>query len=315
MPGLLVRATRVAADRPERKLGVEIFAPGVITTGAYELTTTFAKDGNTALWTVSTPAYGRWLSILESRRRNGRWSTPTVASFAGRWIDADPMFTEDGSRLFFLSRRPMSGDTPERGYRIWYVDRVANGWGTPMALPAAVNNSDMHYVMPVRSGAIYVASVRPDSRNQADVYRIPFVNGAWTEPENVGATVNSADHWDTTPYVSPDESWMIFASRGRPGQIGELDLFISFRENGAWTTPLLLPAPINGVAREYCPIVSPDGRWLYFTSERGFFDSQRSSAVPHAELRRALSEPGNGLGDVYRTSLSELLAWARENRR
>ena len=38
-------------------------------------------------------------------------------------------------------------------------------------------------------------------------------------------------------------------------------------ENGAWTTPRLLPAPINSDEYEYGPWVA-DG-WLYFTSHRG----------------------------------------------
>jgi Tol biopolymer transport system component len=39
--------------------------------------------------------------------------------------------------------------------------------------------------------------------------------------------------------------------------------------NGAWTTPVHLPAPINGPGYEYGPSVSPDGRTLYYNSERG----------------------------------------------
>lgn len=310
---MLAMSAAAAAQRQE--FDVELVLPGIISTGMYELPPTFSRDGGTALWSVSTPSYGRWLAILEATRHNGKWSKPKVASFSGKWIDADPFFTPDGSRLFFLSRRPLVRDAAqsESGYRIWYVDKAKNGWGTPVALPAHINNSDMHYVAPVSSGALYIAGIRADSKNQADIYYVPFENGAWLEPRNLGPIVNGADHWDTTPYVAPDESYLIFASRGRQGAVGELDLYISLRTSEGWSAPRALPQPINTRLREFCPIVSPDGEWLYFSSDRGFVGDAVPKPQTYAEMQRLLHSPGNGLGDVYRVRMSTVLEWARRN--
>ena len=291
-------------------LQVELVEPGLFSTGAGELPPTFSPDGKTALWSVSTPTYARWIVILQSLYENGRWQAPTVAPFSGRWIDADPYFNEAGNRVYFLSRRPLSGTQPERGYRIWYVDRHGQGWGEPVALPAHINNSDMHYVVPVRSGALYIAGIREDSNNQGDIYYLPFANGSWAAPVNLGATINAPNLHDTTPYVAPDESYLIYSTT-RPGGVGGLDLYISFRAGDSWSAPKLLPAPINSRVRDFCPIASPDGKWLYFSSDRGFADEPLDRPLDYADVRRMLNAPGNSAGDVYRTSLPALVAWAR----
>ena len=45
--------------------------------------------------------------------------------------------------------------------------------------------------------------------------------------------------------------------------------YISFRdENGNWKTAKNMGEPINTKAREKAPIVSPDGKYLFFTSDR-----------------------------------------------
>jgi hypothetical protein len=50
-----------------------------------------------------------------------------------------------------------------------------------------------------------------------------------------------------------------------------------------------------------------DGKWLYFTSDRGFADSPRTRAITTAELSRQLRSAGNGLGDIYRVEAKAAL--------
>jgi hypothetical protein len=47
------------------------------------------------------------------------------------------------------------------------------------------------------------------------------------------------------------------------------DLHVSFwREDGSWTEPLNLGEGVNSSSAEVRPYVSPDGRYLFFTSNR-----------------------------------------------
>ena len=67
-------------------------------------------------------------------------------------------------------------------------------------------------------------------------------------------------------FVSPDESYLIHVSSGRPDGLGESDLYISFREpDGSWGSGVHLGDGINSPRADYCPVVSPDGKIFFFT--------------------------------------------------
>ncbi|MBA3768590.1 MAG: PD40 domain-containing protein [Acidobacteria bacterium] len=64
-----------------------------------------------------------------------------------------------------------------------------------------------------------------------------------------------------------NESYIIFSSR-RAGGLGNSDLFVSFRQkDGTLAEPVNLGASINTDQHEFCPIVTPDGKYL-FSSRR-----------------------------------------------
>jgi Tol biopolymer transport system component len=77
-----------------------------------------------------------------------------------------------------------------------------------------------------------------------------------------------------TPFVAPDESYLAFArdERAGPSPSGRTtkDLFISVRLKGdVWSEAVELGPGINvpGV-EDICPMVSPDGKYLFFVSRR-----------------------------------------------
>ena len=100
-------------------------------------------------------------------------------------------------------------------------------------------------------------------------------------------------------------------SRGRPDSQGDLDLYITVRDSaGNWSAPRNLGPGVNSSAGELCPLVSPDGRYLYFTSLRSFIDGGPGDTANGRDLKRRLRSPGNGLGDTYRVPLAPILAAA-----
>ena len=290
----------------------ELFGAGVFSTGAYELPPAFSPDGRTAYFTVSTPTYGRQRWIMESHRTASGWSTPVMAPFSGRYDDCDPYFSPDGNELFFLSKRPVApGQPPKRDLDIWVMRRNGASWGEPRHLGMQVNGAaDEHYVSATSEGTLIIAAVRPDSRNLGDVYEIPRTADGYGEPRNLGPAVNQLETHETTPWVSPDGRFIIFASRGRPDTRGDLDLYVTVRDSsGGWGRPINLGPGINSSAVEYCPLPGPDG-FLYFTSTRSFIDRGFDAPIDGATLRERLHAPGNGLGDTYRVPMSEVLAIA-----
>ena len=85
-----------------------VFAEGLISTGYFESHPAFTPDGRTLYFLRSTPNFSLW-TILVSRFEKGKWTTPETAPFSGQYSDADPFITSDGSRFYFISRRPVAG--------------------------------------------------------------------------------------------------------------------------------------------------------------------------------------------------------------
>jgi len=285
----------------------ELFGEGVFSTTLYELTPAFSPDGQTAYTTISTPTYGDFFIIVESHYENGAWTEPTTASFSGDYSDADPFIVPDGSALYYLSKRPVDGGEPRDDYDMWKVERTSGGWSDPIHLGPTVNTDGNEYFPTVDAeGALYFAAEREGGEGYGDIYRAePDGNGGYRVPENLGSAVNSKFH-DTTPYISPDGQMLIFAVFGNPEGEGSAELYVSRRENGNWTTAKNLGPVINSSGRDYCPIVGPDGKWLYFTSTRTPGVQNGGEKMTLDDMRTFYDQPRNGFGNAYRVRLDAM---------
>jgi hypothetical protein len=284
-----------------------IFGDGLISTADDELNACFSPDGKTLY--ISKNIGTRMGVILVSQFEKGRWGTPEVAPFSGRFSDYDPFFSPDGTKLFFISTRPtQSGETkPRKDYDIWVVEKTKTGWSEPKNVGAPVNtDKDEYYPSVASDGTLYFSANREAStKGSFDVYRSRFVEGKYTEPENLGDAVNGKST-EVDNYIAPDQSFLVFASYGRPDSLGSGDLYISHNRNGAWTPARHLGGGINSSAREYCPIGSPDGKYFFFTSFRGFVDQPPARPLTYQELTSKLRSTLNGLGNIYQVDLSAL---------
>ncbi|HEX9945883.1 MAG TPA: hypothetical protein VGG03_28075 [Thermoanaerobaculia bacterium] len=290
-----------ASDKPLPE--PTLFAPGEISTGESESHAAFTPDGKTVYFIKSDARFTFW-TIVVSRFENGHWTRPEVAPFSGRYRDADPFLTPDGSKLYFLSDRPVDG-TPKEDLDLWVVERKGDGWGAPRNLGAPVNSPGNEWFPTVTAnGTLYFGSDRPGGKGRTDLYRARFVDGRYAEPENLGDAINS-QYEEFEPMVAPDESFLIFMA-ARPGGQGGGDLWLSTFRDGAWTPAKNPGAPVNSPATEIAPRLTPDGRYLFFASSRGFFDQPLAERLDYGALSRKLNAPGNGLGDVYRIDVGAL---------
>jgi Tol biopolymer transport system component len=149
------------------------------------------------------------------------------------------------------------------------VERTPQGWGNLQRLPPPLNSDYTElFFSQAADGTIYFISNRPGGLGGFDLYRARPQPGQPLWVENLGAPLNSPDHeWD--PCIAPDQSFLVFGST-RPGGRGGSDLYVSFA-NGPdrWTAPVNLGDGINSPADEYAPVLSPDGRFLFFTRHDG----------------------------------------------
>jgi Tol biopolymer transport system component len=281
-----------------------LFAPGQISTADFESHAAFADGGRTLYFLKANLQY-TWWTIVVSRLESGVWKEPEVAPFSGRYNDADPFITPDGSRFFFISNRPHEGTGPGRDdLDIWVMDRSGAGWAAPRRLPEPVNSPASEW-FPVlaASGTLYFGSGRPGGKGKTDIYRCSLRNEACSSPENLGDAINTAvDEFEA--FVTPDERTMIVMSSGRPEGLGSGDLYISTRGADGWSNAQNLGAPINSRVLEIGPSLSADGRTLFFSSTRSG-DPAPSERRDSRALAQWLRGPGNGKGDIYRVELKD----------
>ena len=253
----------------------ELFAPGVVSTERYEFGCTFAPDGRSFYFTRNDGEYTEGAIYVMSREDGGgRWSRPEVASFSGRYSDIEPMIAPDGYRFFFGSTRPLVGQGGDKDTDIWFMERTSQGWSEPRNAGPAVNESTREFhASATHDGTVYFAGF---GAGGGDIFRARMVAGTYSVRQALPFPINS-DAQETHPFVAPDESYLLF-ERGpsyvhfKQGVGGETQsprgLFISFRTAGdTWSSPQRLSREINGDRGAGFPMVSPDGKFLFFSQE------------------------------------------------
>lgn len=298
-----------ASDKPMPE--PTVFGEGVVSTDDYESHPAFTPDGRTLYFLKNSPTFNFW-TIVVAHFKNNRWSAPEVAPFSGQYRDADPFITADGSKLLFISDRPAdtaapagSGKGEARSLDIWMLEKKGGGWGEPKSLGVPVNSAGNEWYPTVASdGTLYFGSDRAGGKGRTDIYRSRLIGGKYAEPENLGEAINSQFE-EFEPFVAPDQSYLIFMA-ARPDGRGGSDLYVSYNRAGAWTKAENLGEKINSSGSEYSPKVSPDGRYFFWSSTRGFGSTPQPKRLTYAELLSKLHSTRNGLGDIYQIDLSAL---------
>ncbi len=275
----------------------EVFEPNYVSTGLDELNSIFSPDGREFYFCVRN--YTGAVSIFQMKMEGEIWSKPALLPFASRFGDIDVTMSPDGNTLLFSSRRPLPGsEQPKEDYDFWMVHRVGGSWDSPMHLGESINsNRHDYYPMMTNSGTIYFSSQRegPGTNN---IYRSELVNGTYSQAVKLCDSINT-EYREFDPYISPDENILIFAS-SRPGGFGASDLYISFKDKeGKWTTAQNLGNSINANSSEYCPMISPDGKYFFFTSARLNPIRLPDKPLTYNEFMIYHNSSGNGYSDIY----------------
>jgi Tol biopolymer transport system component len=218
-----------------------IFAPGIISRKDYNNhTLTISPDGKEIYFTRDP------LNIWSLKVIDGKWSSPKKTEPNGR----EPIFSPDGNKLFFND-----GD-------IWYIEKIDDMWGTPKKLDSTINTDKHEYYGSVtRDGTLYFSRII--ERGNPKIFYSRLKNGSFSKAMEMDSVINNGGAFH--PYISPEEDFIIFNSN-KPGGFGEADLYVSYKdEKDHWTKPVNLGSKINSELRDICPVLSPDGKYLFFT--------------------------------------------------
>ncbi len=276
----------------------EMFAPGILSLGFHEHNIAISPDGNEIFFVAAAPDFSRYL-ILTTRLKNGAWTMPEVAPFSGGRNDGAPAFSPDGHRLYFSSRRPHpAGGASADDFDIWYVKRRGDSWTEAMNLGGPVNSGQNEVNPSVASDGTIVFQRAEKLGLQWDLYMSSAKSGTFGVPEKLPSPVNTEAN-EAGPFIAPDGSYLLFQSN-RLGSFGIMDIYVTFRtEGGGWTDPVNLGEKINSRYSDWGPVVSPDGKYLFFSSFRNIEPIATASRGYLEYLTARLGTPSPGKGTLY----------------
>lgn len=110
-------------------------------------------------------------------------------------------------------------------------------------MPASVRNDEEFFVSRLQAGSV------------------------WGVARELGPPVNTEGD-EGAICISADGQYLFFAACNRPDGYGSCDLYYSRREGGRWSEPRNLGPVVNSSHWESQPSLAPDGRTLYFVSNR-----------------------------------------------
>lgn len=191
-------------------VGPLVFNPegteAIVTIVSHKNSKTFGKD-------VATP------QLYLAKQEEGKWKTLERLPFnVDKQSFAQPAWSPDGKKLYF-SWNKVPG---EKSSNIYVVDRGVNDWGKPKKVKGV--NTKYNEMFPyLIDDKIYFASNKPQGFGGLDLYVSNLENGEWTEPVNLGKTINTeADEFALIFNI--DKSSGYFCSNRKYGK-GKDDIF------------------------------------------------------------------------------------------
>ena len=240
----------------------EVFAPGIVSDSTWQehCQVAISPKGDEIYWSRFSSDVSE--QIYFSKFINYNWTKPKLADFVKddlTHLHGQPTLSPDGKKIFFYSRNRPGG----YGYiDTWYAKRKDNEWSKPINAGHPFNSDgDDRPPIITDKGNAYTMG-RNFAENKIDFLRFNYTDGKFHSPSTVSINKNTPYWWPL--YVSQDESYIIFPSALKGG-FGRLDLYLCFKdENDTWGKPLNLGPDINTKTSERFPIVSPDGKYLFF---------------------------------------------------
>jgi hypothetical protein len=244
----------------------EVFAPGIVSdsTWAEHCQLAVSPKGDEIYWSAWTGAYKtkdgerNTEQIFYSKFENGIWTKPKLAEFTKEnphGLNGGPAFSPDGKKLFFYQ---VKSPWVTSFMRTYYIEKKNDKWGDePIDAGQDYNYAESQNYSPTftKNGNAY--------KNARGVTsKFTYTNDRFILVDTIVIHKDFRPAWNI--YVSPKEDYVIFAAM-HEGGYGDIDLYISFKiKEDNWGYPINMGADINTELRERFPMVSPDGKYLFF---------------------------------------------------
>ena len=138
-------------------------------------------------------------------------------------------------------------------------------WQPAKSLTELINTGEDDYEPCLSADGSRLFFVRGKAGENAEIFTSIRTLHGWSEPVAL-SDVNS-EYEDLGPAPTADGSALYFYS-DRPGGYGGYDLWVSYRGESGWQAAINLGPDVNSGYNDYGPSLTPDGKTLYFASNR-----------------------------------------------
>lgn len=157
--------------------------------------------------------------------------------------------------VFTFSLRNENGQF-EQGWEMEYPFNKVENEG---AATLTIDNNNLYYTVCIRDPKTNYLN--------CDLYHSFFDKGYWSNIESLGEHINNPGSWESQPSVTSDGMTIFFASN-REGGLGGYDIYqINKDEEGGWSHPENVGAPINTPGNEKSPFIHTDSQTLYYSTD------------------------------------------------
>lgn len=242
---------------------VSLFAPGVISTGDV-FASSFTPDGM-MVYITKTSSDRASMQIMVSRWSNGAWTRPTRAPFSTGERQMDAHVAPNGRTVYFTAprRRGAAITDPDGDWDTWSASLEKGDPAESTRIPSLANSPDHEtYPSVTIDGTVFFGVGQREGGSLARREIAYFSPKLRTTPVRLAlADVSNPGN----PFITPDGRVLIFSAIGKDERTRG-DLYVITRGgDGRWSTPRNLGREVNSEETEYCPSLSPDGRYLFFS--------------------------------------------------
>jgi outer membrane protein OmpA-like peptidoglycan-associated protein len=205
-----------------------------------------------------------------------------AAGLSQPYHDGPASFSEDFNTVYFTRVTRKAGELDSTRY---YTNKLKiysskkedeNSWSDPE--PFYLNSDDYsvgHPALTEDGKTLYFVSDMPGGFGGTDIYRVEQTDEGWGPAENLGETINTFGN-EMFPYLHEDKV-LYFSSNGLPG-LGSLDVFKSnIDDDGTFSKPENLKAPVNSPADDFGIVINPNGK-------EGMISSNRAGGVGEDDI-------------------------------
>lgn len=201
---------------------------------------------------------------VSQKQEAGTWGKPVSigSNINTEGHEATIGLSADGQELYIY--RDDFGDG-----NIYVSEFKGSSWGKPKLLNQNINSPfrETHASVSADGQTLYYTSDKAGEGGM-DIFRSRRLpTGEWGVSENLGDVINTK-YDEEAPFIHPDGKTLFFSSKGH-NSMGGYDVFFSIEENGKWSTPMNLGAPVNTPDDEYFFVMSVDGKRAYYSSSTG----------------------------------------------